>query len=140
MRSNRLWIGVTCGVALALCVVAAVDAGTQTAGAQPGDRMWARVNSDGACPGDTKSTDVNCNPTNNAPPGDYVVTFPENVSGCAWTATPLLNEANPSQNPVPQARIAVTARVQGAPSLVRVWVFSPAGLRTANSVSVQVLC
>ena len=34
MRSNRLWIGVTCGVALALSVVAAVDAGTQTAGAQ----------------------------------------------------------------------------------------------------------
>jgi hypothetical protein len=34
MRSNRLWIGVTCGVALALGVVAAVDAGTQTAGAQ----------------------------------------------------------------------------------------------------------
>ena len=35
MRSNRLWIGVTCGVALALGVVAAVDAGTQTAGAEP---------------------------------------------------------------------------------------------------------
>jgi hypothetical protein len=34
MRSNRLWIGVTCGVALALGAVAAVDAGTQTAGAQ----------------------------------------------------------------------------------------------------------
>ena len=35
MRANRLWIGVTCGVALALSVVAAVDAGgTQTAGAQ----------------------------------------------------------------------------------------------------------
>ena len=34
MRSNRLWIGVTCGVALALGVVAAVDAGTQTAGAR----------------------------------------------------------------------------------------------------------
>ena len=34
MRSNRLWIGVTCGVALALGGVAAVDAGTQTAGAQ----------------------------------------------------------------------------------------------------------
>ena len=34
MRSNRLWIGVTCGVALALGVVAAVDAGTQTAAAQ----------------------------------------------------------------------------------------------------------
>ena len=43
MRSNRLWIGVTCGVALALGVVAAVDAGTQTAGAagqrgEPADR------------------------------------------------------------------------------------------------------
>jgi hypothetical protein len=36
MRSNRLWIGVTCGVALALGAVAAVDAGTQTAGAQAG--------------------------------------------------------------------------------------------------------
>ena len=34
MRSNRLWIGVTCGVALALGGVAAVDAGTQTAGAK----------------------------------------------------------------------------------------------------------
>jgi hypothetical protein len=33
MRSNRLWIGVTCGVALALGGVAAVDAGTQTADA-----------------------------------------------------------------------------------------------------------
>jgi hypothetical protein len=31
MRSNRLWIGVTCGVALALGGVTAVDAGTQTA-------------------------------------------------------------------------------------------------------------
>ena len=34
MRSNRLWIGATCGVALALGAVAAVDVGTQTAGAQ----------------------------------------------------------------------------------------------------------
>jgi hypothetical protein len=34
MRSNRLWIGATCAVALALGAVAAVDAGTQTAGAQ----------------------------------------------------------------------------------------------------------
>jgi hypothetical protein len=34
MRSNRLWIGATCGVALALGAVVAVDAGTQTAGAQ----------------------------------------------------------------------------------------------------------
>ena len=33
MRSNRLWIGVTCGVALALGGVAAVEVGTQTAGA-----------------------------------------------------------------------------------------------------------
>ena len=32
MRSNRLWIGVTCGVALALGVVAAVGAGTQANG------------------------------------------------------------------------------------------------------------
>src|SRR5262245_29019026 len=34
MRSNRLWIGVACGVALGLGVVAAVDAGTQPASAQ----------------------------------------------------------------------------------------------------------
>jgi hypothetical protein len=33
MRSNRLWIGVTCGVALTLGGIAAVDAGTQAAGA-----------------------------------------------------------------------------------------------------------
>ena len=39
MRSNRLWIGVTCGVALALGGVAAVDAGTQTAGAQADSTM-----------------------------------------------------------------------------------------------------
>ena len=39
MRSNRLWIGATCGVALALGAVAAVDAGTQTAGAQADRRV-----------------------------------------------------------------------------------------------------
>ena len=43
MRSNRLWIGVACGVALALSVVAAVVAGTQTAGAQ------ARSNGEQLC-------------------------------------------------------------------------------------------
>ena len=47
MRSNRLWIGVTCGVALAFGGVAAVVAGTQTAGAHPicktmaGSARWA---------------------------------------------------------------------------------------------------
>lgn len=34
MRSNRLWIGLSCGVALGLASVVAVDLGTQTAGAQ----------------------------------------------------------------------------------------------------------
>jgi hypothetical protein len=36
MRSNRLWIGVACGVALGLATVAAVDLSTQTASAQGG--------------------------------------------------------------------------------------------------------
>jgi hypothetical protein len=36
MRSNRLWIGVACGVALGLGAVVAVDAGTTPAGAQSG--------------------------------------------------------------------------------------------------------
>jgi hypothetical protein len=34
MRSNRLWIGLSCGVALGLGAVVAVDMGTQTASAQ----------------------------------------------------------------------------------------------------------
>jgi hypothetical protein len=36
MQSNRQWIGVACGVALALSALAAVDAGTQMAGANGG--------------------------------------------------------------------------------------------------------
>jgi hypothetical protein len=36
MRSNRLWIGVACGMALGLAAVAAADLGTQTASAQGG--------------------------------------------------------------------------------------------------------
>ncbi len=36
MRSNRLWIGVACGVALGLATVAVVDLSTQTASAQGG--------------------------------------------------------------------------------------------------------
>lgn len=36
MRSDRLWIGAACGVALALAAVVAVDAGTESAGAQAG--------------------------------------------------------------------------------------------------------
>jgi hypothetical protein len=36
MRSNRLWIGVTCGVALGLGAVAAADIGTPSASAQSG--------------------------------------------------------------------------------------------------------
>lgn len=34
MRSNRIWIGLACGVALALAAVVAVDLGTQPASAQ----------------------------------------------------------------------------------------------------------
>jgi hypothetical protein len=36
MRSNRLWIGVACGVALGLGAVVAADVGTQSASAQSG--------------------------------------------------------------------------------------------------------
>ena len=36
MRSNRLWIGVACGVALGLATVAVVDLSTETASAQGG--------------------------------------------------------------------------------------------------------
>jgi len=36
MRSDRLWIGLTCGVVLGLGTVVAVDMGTQTANAQSG--------------------------------------------------------------------------------------------------------
>lgn len=42
MRSNKLWIGVACGAALGLGAVAAVDAGTQTAGAQSGFTVSAQ--------------------------------------------------------------------------------------------------
>ncbi len=41
-RSNKLWIGVACGAVLGLGAVAAVNAGTQTAGAQAGFTVSAQ--------------------------------------------------------------------------------------------------
>lgn len=42
MQSNRLWVGVACGVALGLGAVAVADVGTQTASAQSGFTVSAQ--------------------------------------------------------------------------------------------------
>jgi hypothetical protein len=163
MRSNRLLVGVTCGVALALGVLAAVDAGTQTALAPDGNttdeaqlaqgqkQLWASLDDEGDITHQSRAeAPLSDRFTSSKGPGlagNYVVDFKRDVQGCSWSATPRGTEH----------LLAVTAPVFQAaatspnPTQVGVYVYKlptvptpsqdPERPQLVNSfVDVQVLC